>query len=165
MSARVTSVIVAATVACAGSQRAPLPKAGDERDDGAGELARAALGFQTPEDDAPGFVDQRARRVYEAGLVQIEVKAGVTKIESEDGKLASAWVLGLDTLYYAITDDLGRFRIDELAPGTYELTFWQPPVASISRDGTFSYGPPIVAKRTVKVGATTARLSVTLPSR
>jgi hypothetical protein len=331
MSARVPAVIVAATIACAGSQRSPLSKAGDERDDGAGELARASLRFETPDDDAQGFVDrdarQGARRVYdagnvyggdpyggapyggfgdpyggagyanwrppqwsynvpnrtprysvsvgltgaiegtvtwdgqlpaklasacgpidnptlrvskdralrgvivyiekiaigratpyysrpasvggmlakrgcalvpsaqivaplpgavsvhgdgqrtklrvgastqelqEAGLVQIEVEAGVTKIESDDGKLAAAWVLGLETPYYAITDDLGRFRIDELAPGTYELTFWQPPVASTNRDGTFSYGPPIVAKRTVTVGATTVRLSVRLPSR
>ena len=103
--------------------------------------------------------------LQEGGLVQVEVKAGVTKIDGEDGKLAAAWVLGLETPYYAITDDDGRFRLDELSPGTYELTFWQPPVASANRDGTWTYGSPIVVKRSVKVDAKTAHVSVSLPAR
>ena len=41
----------------------------------------------------------------------------MTRVDSEDGKLGAAWVIGLDTPYYAITDDAGRFRIDELATG------------------------------------------------
>ncbi|HEY5950484.1 MAG TPA: hypothetical protein VIV40_33565 [Kofleriaceae bacterium] len=102
--------------------------------------------------------------LQEGGLVQVEIKAGVTKIESEDGKLAAAWVLGLDTPYYAITDDDGRFRLDELAPGSYELTFWQPPIASINRDGTWTYGQPIIVKRSVKVVGKTTRISVSMTS-
>lgn len=107
-------------------------------------------------------VGGKTQELQEGGLVQVEVKAGVNKIESEDGKLASAWVLGLETPYYAITDDSGRFRIDELAPGSYELTFWQPPVATANRDGTWTYSAPIVVKRSVKVDAKTTKISVAL---
>ncbi|HEY5921686.1 MAG TPA: hypothetical protein VIV11_08440 [Kofleriaceae bacterium] len=328
MSTRLGIAIVIGTVACGASQRAPLAPSGDDKDDGAGELAQAALKFQTSEDAQPGFVEQRATRAYdyengyggdpyggnpyggfggdpyggtgyanwripqwsynvpnrmprysvsvgltgaiegavtwngqlpaksssacgpidnptlrvskdkevrgvvvyiekvtvgrstpyyskpatvggmlakrgcalvpavqivaplpgsvaingdttrtrlrvgtkshelqEGGLVQLEIKAGVTKIESEDGKTAAAWVLGLETPYYAITDDTGRFRLDELSPGTYELTFWQPPVATANRDGTWTYGQPIIVKRSVKVDAKTAHVSVALPAR
>jgi hypothetical protein len=110
-------------------------------------------------------IGKATHELQEAGLVQVEVKAGVTKIESEDGKLAPAWVLGLETPYYAITDDTGRFRIDELSPGTYELTFWQPPIATPNRDGTWTYGAPIVVKRSVKVDHKTSHVSVALPAR
>jgi len=328
MSTRATAVIVLGAIACGASQRPPLSAAGQDKDDGAGELARASLKFQTSDDEEQGFADQRATRasdydnqyggdpyggdpyggfggdpyggagyanwrmpqwsynvpnrmprysvsvgltgaiegsvswngqvpakvgsacgqidnptlrvskdkmvrgaiVYiekvtigrstpyyskpatvggvlakrgcalvpaaqivaplpgsvaingdtsrtklrigkatqelqEGGLVQVEIKAGVTKIESEDGKIAAAWVLGLETPYYAITDDAGRFRIDELSPGTYELTFWQPPVATANRDGTWMYGAPIVVKRSVRVDFKTTHVSVALPAR
>jgi hypothetical protein len=90
--------------------------------------------------------------LQEAGMVTIEGKPGVTRVDSTDGKLAAAWVIGIDTPYYAVTDDSGRYRIDELPPGSYELTFWQPPVASASPNGTWSYGAPTIVRRTVKVG-------------
>ena len=110
-------------------------------------------------------VGKTTQDLQEGGLVQVEVKAGVTKVDGEDGKLAAAWVLGLETPYYAITDDDGHFRLDELNPGTYEITFWQAPVASASRDGTWSYGQPIVVKRTVKVDSKTTKMTVALPAR
>jgi hypothetical protein len=102
------------------------------------------------------------QELQEGGLVQVEVKAGVTRVEAEGGTLSPAWVLGLETPYNAITDDTGHYRIDELAPGTYEVTFWQPPVAVSSREGTFTYGQPTVAKKSVTIGAKVARLSVAI---
>ncbi|HUS32986.1 MAG TPA: hypothetical protein VMZ53_31000 [Kofleriaceae bacterium] len=109
----------------------------------------------------------QSQEIEEAGLVVTEIEDGVTRVDGDDGKLGAAWVIGLATPYFAITDDTGRYRIDELAAGTYDVTFWQPPIASIARDGTWSYSAPIVAKRKVTVGSKTAQLSVTLspPSR
>ena len=111
---------------------------------------------------APPTGAAKTHELQEGGLVAAEVKPGITKIDTEDGKLAASWVIGLETPYYAITDDAGRYRIDELAAGTYEVTFWQAPVASIGRDGTFTYGQPIIVKRSVTIGSKTASLSVTL---
>jgi hypothetical protein len=109
--------------------------------------------------DKPQTVTQE---LQEGGFAQIEAKPGVSRVESEDGRLSPAWVLGLETPYYAITDDTGRYRIDELAPGTYEVTFWQAPVATTNASGTWTYGAPIVTKRTVKVGTKTSQLSVSI---
>ncbi|HEU0035496.1 MAG TPA: carboxypeptidase-like regulatory domain-containing protein [Kofleriaceae bacterium] len=100
--------------------------------------------------------------LQEGARAAMQVSSGVTRIDAEDGSLASAWVHALDTPYYALTDDRGRYRIDELAPGTYDITFWQAPIAEAGI-GTVKYGEPIVVHRTVKVEtAKTARLDVAL---
>jgi hypothetical protein len=97
--------------------------------------------------------------------VTAEIKPGVTKIDGEDGKLAASWVLGLDTPYFAVTDDTGRFRIEQLAAGTYDVTFWQAPLATLEPDGRLSYGSPIVVHRSIHVDAKqTTKVSVALPT-
>jgi hypothetical protein len=100
--------------------------------------------------------------LQEGSFVQIEAQPGITRVESEDGRVASAWVIGVETPYFAITDDAGRYRIDELAPGSYDLTFFQAPVAAAGPNNTFTYGNPVIVHRTVTVGAKTAQLSLTL---
>ena len=113
----------------------------------------------------PGIAVGKLFELQEGGLVTAEIKPGVTRIDGEDGKLAASWVLGLDTPYFAVTDDTGRFRIEQLAAGTYDVTFWQAPLATLKPDGTFSYGSPIVVHRSIHVDAKqTTKVSVALPT-
>lgn len=121
-----------------------------------GDARRAALRVTPPAGPAKTY------ELGEAGRVGLQIAGGVTRLDAADGTFGSAWVIGLETPYYALTDDRGRFRLDELAAGTYEVTIWQPPVPALA-NGALAYGPPIVAKRTVRVeAARTARLDVAL---
>jgi hypothetical protein len=75
------------------------------------------------------------------GRVTLQLQEGITRVDADGG--GSAWIIALDTPYYAVTDDRGHFRIDELAAGTYEVTIWQAPNAK--------NGEPLVTKRRVSV--------------
>jgi hypothetical protein len=111
---------------------------------------------------APPLGAPKSSEIEEGGLITMQVAAGLTKVDADDGTFAAAWVLAIDTPYYAITDDRGRFRLDELASGTYEVTIWQAPIATVS-NGTVSYGAPIIVRRTVTVDQKRpTRLDVTL---
>jgi hypothetical protein len=123
-----------------------------------GDAQRTRVRVTPPQGTAKLF------ELQEGGLVTAEIKPGLTRIDGEDGKLAAAWVIGIESPYFSITDDTGRFRIEQLAAGTYDLTIWQAPLASMNKDGTFAYGAPLVVHRSVRVDAKqTAKLSVALP--
>jgi hypothetical protein len=123
-----------------------------------GDARRARLQI-TP----PGAATAQAFELQEAGRIAFQLKPGITRIESDDASLGAAWVVGVDTPYYAITDDAGRFRIDELAAGSYDVTIFQPPVPTVAAGGRLSYPAPVVVHRTVRVeSAKTARVDVAL---
>ena len=42
-----------------------------------------------------------------------------------------SWGLAADNPYYAMTDQLGRFEIGEIPPGTYKLVVWHPQARSV----------------------------------
>jgi hypothetical protein len=108
---------------------------------------------------------KRASELQEGGRIALPMKAGTLKIESEDGTLGAAFVLGLETPAYTVTDETGRFRLDELAPGTYQLVAWFPPVPALVK-GRLVYGEPIMVKRSVRVdGHRTARLDLALGTK
>lgn len=93
----------------------------------------------------------------------VSLLEGNARIEAQDGTLAAAHVVGLVTPYYAITDDRGQFRIEELAPGAYEVTIWQAPLPALI-GGKLVYGPPRITRRNVRVptGSRPARVDVTI---
>jgi hypothetical protein len=98
-----------------------------------------------------------------AGRIVLAAQPGVIRVEAEDASLAPAWVVAADTPYYAFTDERGRFRIDELAAGSYDVTFWQPPLAT-TVNGKLVYGAPVVVHRPVRVDLVRpARLDLALP--
>ena len=100
--------------------------------------------------------------LQEAGRVALQVRPGVTRVEADDGTLAAAWVVALETPSYAITDDAGRFRIEELAAGTYDVSFWLPPIPAVV-DGKLGYGAPVISHRSITVTtALPAHLDVAL---
>ena len=122
-----------------------------------GDSRRTRLKITTP-----GAATSPPIDLQEAGRVALQLKTGVTRIESDDATIGAAWVVGVDTPYYAITDDTGRFRIDELAAGTYDVTIFQPPVPTVS-NGKLTYGAPVVVHRSVRVDAArTSRMDVAL---
>lgn len=98
------------------------------------------------------------------GFAQLGIAAGVTVVADEPGRLVPAWIVAPGHPYFAITDDAGRFRIDDVVPGTYKLVIWHPPVVSGWVNGKVQYGAATVVTRTIKVTASgTAKLDVALP--
>nr|MDQ3369622.1 carboxypeptidase-like regulatory domain-containing protein [Myxococcota bacterium] len=126
---------------------------------GAGSAAPPAASATPPASAAPATI---AWELQAGGRIAIPLAPGVTRVEAFDGSIGAAWVHALDTPYYALTDDRGRFRIDHLAAGTYEVTIWQAPAPVLVR-GALTYKAPVIVKRTVRVDATrAARLDLAL---
>lgn len=100
--------------------------------------------------------------LQEGGRITLPLGAGTTVIESEDGSLAAAFVLGITSPAYTLTDDTGHFRLDELANGTYEVIIWHPaPPKLVGKK--LVYDQPIITRRRVKVtDRRTTRLDVTV---
>jgi hypothetical protein len=88
------------------------------------------------------------------GGAAIELAAGVTKLDGGNAALGPAWAIGVDTPYVAITDDNGRYRIDELPPAVYDVTIFAPP-ATLN-------GAPTVTHRSVRVDSRATKLDVAL---
>lgn len=124
--------------------------------------ASSPLTTQPPSLGPAGPPVAQAFPLQPAGRVVLPAQPGVTRIEADDGSLAAAWIVALDTPYYAVTDDGGHFRLDELAAGSYDLSILRPSVPT-SHDGKLSYGPPVIVHRAIKIDAShAARLDVAI---
>jgi hypothetical protein len=110
----------------------------------------------------PPALASRAIALEAAGRVVVQAQPGITRVEAEDGSLAAAWIVAVDTPYYAITDDAGHFRLDELAAGSYDVSFLRPATPT-QRDGKLAYGAPVIVHRAIKIDAAhPARLDLAL---
>lgn len=77
-------------------------------------------------------------------------RTGPVRVGADD--LAPAWVMVAPHPYYAVTDDAGRFALDLVPPGRYQLAIWHPPLA-LGLDGERPrWSAPVTATREVTVG-------------
>jgi len=89
---------------------------------------------------------------------------GVTRVGDHAGALAPAWVVSANHPYYAMTDDRGRFRLDDVVPGDYTLIAWHPPVVTGVVDGKVQHGDPVIVTKKITVKKTAAtKVAFSLP--
>jgi Polysaccharide lyase family 4, domain II len=90
---------------------------------------------------------------------------GNVRVSDKSGGTTPAWVVSVPHPYYAMTDAEGRFRIDDIAPGTYDLVVWHAPVVTGVERGKVVAGAPIevVQRVVVKADAATG-VTVDLPA-
>lgn len=55
---------------------------------------------------------------------QVFDKPGVVSVRCNIHSQMSAYIVVVETPYYAVTDDKGRFHLSGIAPGTYQLHLW-----------------------------------------
>lgn len=104
----------------------------------------------------------RTKRLAGTPMVQqIEMHKGRRVFMMQCGFHAymESWGLAVDHPYYAVTDEQGRFEIDDIPPGTYKVVVWHP---MINRGNGEEYEVTIRSNATTtlaaKVAAPTGRL-------
>ncbi|HEY4175289.1 MAG TPA: carboxypeptidase-like regulatory domain-containing protein [Kofleriaceae bacterium] len=119
--------------------------------------------WANPSDDPEKTPEPHDEDLLEGGRIVAPIRSDIMRIDSIDNTVGSAWIVGLATPAYAITDEAGRFRLDELAKGTYEVTIFVPPPPAV-KNGALVYGEPIVVKRSIVVpdGSHAVRVDVTV---
>jgi plastocyanin len=82
-------------------------------------------------------------------------KPGVVEVVCDAHTHMHAWIVVRENPYFAVTDDSGQFRIDEIPPGRYRVTAWHEGwvVTGKDKDGRPVYDPPRVLTQEVTVPA------------
>jgi hypothetical protein len=100
----------------------------------------------------PINVSLRTRREHDLPLVE----AGVYEVTCETGHPgAIGWVVVPRHPYFAVTDDKGYFRLDDVPPGEYTVVAWHEPVVTEANKetGALSRGNAIEQRSKAKVVA------------
>ena len=85
----------------------------------------------------------------------------VVRVDAD--RRAPAWLLGQPHDHLTVTDALGRFALDGVPAGSYELVIWYPPLVRTIDGGRPAWTEPTTLRRRITVGATgTARLALAL---
>lgn len=79
-------------------------------------------------------------------------EAQIVRVDAD--RRGPAWVLGQPHDYHTVTDELGRFSLDEVPAGTYELVVWYPPLVRALDGERPVWTEPTTVRRRVTVGAT-----------
>ena len=80
-------------------------------------------------------------------------KPGVVEVLCDAHTHMRAWIVVRDNPYFAVSDDDGRFRIDEIPPGRYRVTAWHEGwlVTGKDKDGRPRYDAPRALTQEVAV--------------
>ena len=68
-------------------------------------------------------------------------KTGLVIVLCNIHSYMSAYILVVDTPYYAVSDSRGRFRLPDVPPGTYTLHGWQESGAELTETVTIGSRP------------------------
>ncbi|MGD9727343.1 MAG: carboxypeptidase regulatory-like domain-containing protein, partial [Nitrospiraceae bacterium] len=68
-----------------------------------------------------------------------------------------SWGLVIENPYFALTDQDGRFDIDDIPPGTYKMVVWHPYIGGI-KEQTITIPPKDQARVDVQIPVPTGRL-------
>jgi hypothetical protein len=93
-------------------------------------------------------------------------RSGFLELRAQVGaQAASGWVVVAPNPYVAITDERGRFALDEVPPGAYTLVVWhQPVVVGVSRTGeSATHTVPLVRRRVVIKPRQAQHVNIKLP--
>ena len=116
----------------------PVPAIIDVENGGGGALTLAVPGRKPLTLDAGG----RAKVGIDAdGLLRVDA----------DGR-APAWIIGQPHDYHTVTDARGRFVLDGVPAGSYDLVVWYPPLVRAIEGGQPVWTEPTVLRRRVLVG-------------
>lgn len=118
-----------------------------------GYYAKPELGKSEGEEmiESPSRGSEREHRLDKGGFYAA-VQTG-----QEDG--AGAWIVVAGHPYYAVTNDAGRYELENIPPGTYTMVVWHPAVYL----GDGKWMDPVVTRRKVTVKAySTTSASVSL---
>ena len=114
--------------------------------------------------DGEARVDTTPFSIKALGEEQLAAGAGITAITGADGTLLPAYLIATSHPYITRTAADGSYRLEDVAPGTYQVTVWVPPVATGMKGVAFVLTAPTVVSRSVTVAANgQARLDVVLP--
>jgi plastocyanin len=80
-------------------------------------------------------------------------KPGIVEVVCDAHTHMRAWLVVRDNPYFAVSDDSGQFRIDEIPPGRHRVTAWHEGwvVTGKDKDGRPLYDPPRVLTQEVTV--------------
>ena len=54
-------------------------------------------------------------------------KAGVIRVRCDAHVHMSAWIMAIEHPYFAVTDENGSFKLENIPPGTYKVIAWHEP--------------------------------------